>query len=89
MPYANDTLEAYVEDRWNTEAWDATCARESVPVAPVSLWEKVAGFFGSMAASMALLRQTASRIHQPVADLSASDILAHNHPQLYLRVMCG
>ena len=85
MQHVDDTSDTLTEEIWQ----DVVEERRAAPVVPSRSAGRIAGFFNSLAASMALQRSkpwTSCR-HQPA--LSPTDILAQNHPYLYLRVMCG
>ena len=85
MQHVDDTSDILTEEVWQDVV-------EERPAAPVSLPPsagRIARFFDSLAASMALQRRkpwTSCR-HQSI--MYPTDILAQNHPYLYLRVMCG
>lgn len=89
MSYANDTLELLPDETWKETPWDLETERAHTPVTPDVSPGRVAGFFNSLVASMALLRRASTRTHQPRANLSATEVLAQDYPHLYLRVMCG
>ena len=87
MQHVDDTSDILTEEM---EIWqDVVEERRSAPVFPSRSEGRIARFFNSLAASMALQRSqpwTPCR-HQPI--MYPADILAQNYPYLYLRVMCG
>lgn len=85
MPQVDDTLDALTEDLWQ----DVEEERSVAPVSAARSEGRIAHFFNSLAASMALQQRqpTTSCRHQQI--LYPTDILAQNYPYLYLRVMCG
>jgi len=85
MPQVDDTFDTLTEEPWQ----DGEEERSAVPVPSARSEGRIAHFFNSLAASMALQQRkpTTSCQHQQV--LYPTDILAQNYPHLYLRVMCG
>ena len=87
MQHVDDTSDVLTAEFWQDIVQPAAPA---TPAAPLRSEGRIARFFNSLAASMALQRSskpwTPCR-QQPM--LYSTDILAQNHPYLYLRVMCG
>ena len=85
MQHVDDSIDALLEEILQnaTEERRPTTASPSVPQG------RLARFFNSLAASMALQRGKSCTPcgRQPV--LSPTDILAQKYPHIYLRVMCG
>ena len=85
MQHVDDTLDILTEELWQNVVEEKPAA----PVSPSRSEGRIAGFFNSLAASMALQRRKPWTPCRPQPSMSATDILAQNHPYLYLRVMCG
>ena len=85
MQQIDDTFDTLTEEFWQ----DVEEERSAAPVSPARSEGRIARFFNSLAASMALQQRktTTSCRHQQV--LYPTEILAQNYPHLYLRVMCG
>lgn len=85
MQHVDDTSDTLTEELWQ----DVVKERQAAPVSPPRSAGRIARFFDSLAASIALQQRkpwTPCR-HQSI--MYPTDILAQNHPHLYLRVMCG
>jgi hypothetical protein len=85
MQHVDDTSDLLTEEFWQ----EAVEERLSAPVSPPRSAGRIARFFDSLAASMALQRSKPWTSCRPQPVLYPADILAQNHPYLYLRVMCG
>ena len=85
MPHVDDTIDALLEEVLQ----NATEGRLPTPVAPAPSQGRLAGFFGSLAASMSLQRGRSWTPCERQPMLSPADILAQQYPHLYLRMMCG
>jgi len=85
VQHVDDSIDALLEEILQ----NATEERRPTAVSPSVPQGRLARFFSSLAASMALQRGKSwtSYEHQPV--LSPTDILAQKYPHIYLRVMCG
>ena len=84
MPYVDDSIDVMLEEvlRGATEEQCPT------PVSPSAPQGRLARFFGSLAASMALQqRGTPSYRRQSIQ--FPTDMLAQKYPHLYFHVMCG
>jgi hypothetical protein len=85
MQHVEDSIDALLEEilRGATDELLPASASPSVSHG------RLAGFFGSLAASMALHRGTSRNSYgrQPIQ--SPTDMLAQRYPQLYFHVMCG
>jgi hypothetical protein len=86
MPQVDDTFDTLTEELWQDVEEER---RPASPVPSARSEGRIAHFFNSLAASMALQQRkpTTSCRHQQI--LYPTDILAQNYPHLYLRVMCG
>jgi hypothetical protein len=85
MQHVDDTLDTLTADLWQ----DVVEARPAAPVSPPRSAGRIARFFESLAASMALQRSTSGTSYQRQRVMYSADLLAQNYPHLYLRVMCG
>ena len=84
MPHVEDTSDTLTEEVWQ----EVVHQRPAAPEVPMCSESRVARFFNSLAASMALQQR---RPWSPCRDnriVFPSEILAQNYPQLYLHVMC-
>ena len=85
MQHVDDSIDVMLEEvlRGATEEQFRTPVSSSVPQG------RLARFFGSLAASMALQRSTSRNPYgrQPIQ--SPADMLAQHYPHLYFHVMCG
>lgn len=82
VDHTSDTL---TEDYWR----DTRKVELPVETAPVVQEGRVARFFHSLAASIALQKRASVDPHRQQTIMYPIDILAQNYPHLYLRVMCG
>jgi hypothetical protein len=85
MQPVEDTLDTLTTDLWQ----DVVAVRPTAPVSPPHSTGRIARFFESLAASMALQRSTSGTPCRHQRAMYSADILAQNYPHLYLRVMCG
>jgi len=85
MQPVEDTLDTLAADLWQ----DVVAVGPTAPVAPPHSPSRIARFFESLAASMALQRSTSGISCRHQRAMYSADILAQNYPHLYLRVMCG
>ena len=85
MRHVEDASSTLTEDVWQ----EVAPQRSAAPAAPLCPESRVARFFNSLAASMALQRRKPWIPSQHNGIVSPSDILAQNYPQLYIQVMCG
>jgi len=85
MQHVDDTLDTLTADLWQ----DVAAARPVAPVSPPRSTGRIARFFESLAASMALQQRTSGTPCRQQRPMYSTDILAQNYPHLYLRVMCG
>ena len=85
MQDVEDSIDAMLEEVLR----GATEEKLPTPASPSVCQGRLARFFGSLAASMALQRGRSRNPYgrQPV--LYPADILAQNYPHLYFHVMCG
>ena len=85
MQYVDDSIDAMLE-----EVLRGAAAKQcQTPVSASVPQGRLARFFGSLAASMALQRSTSQNPYGRQPILSPSDILAQKYPHLYFHVMCG
>ena len=85
MPPIDDTVDAVYEECWQDTVREAVPAYTDAPITE----NRVARFFHSLVASMALQKRQRIMPAQRQTIMFPLDILAQNHPHLYLRVMCG
>ena len=85
MQHVDDTSDILTEEFWQ----EVVEERRAAPVSPPRSVGRIARFFDSLAASMAVQRRKPSTLCRPQPISYPADILAQNHPYLYLRVMCG
>lgn len=85
MQYVEDSIDALLEEVLR----DATQEKRPIPASPSVPQGRLARFFGSLVASMALQRGTSQNSYgrQPIQ--SPADMLAQKYPHLYFHVMCG
>ena len=84
MRHVDETSGTLTEEVWQ----EVVRQRPAAPEAPSRPESRVARFFNSLAASMALQRR---RPWTPCRDnriVFPSEILAQNYPHLYIQVMC-
>jgi len=85
MQHVDDSFDTLTADLWQ----DVEEAKPAAPVTPQRSRGRIARFFESLAASMALQRSTSGISCRHQRAMYSADILAQNYPHLYLRVMCG
>jgi hypothetical protein len=85
MQHVDDTSDTLTTDFWQ----GVVEARPAAPVSPPHSTGRIARFFESLAASMALQRSISGTPYRYQCPMYSADILAQNYPHLYLRVMCG
>ena len=85
MQHVEDSIDVMLEEVLR----GATAEKLPTPASPSAPQGRLARFFGSLAASMALQRSPSRNPYgrQPIQ--SPTDILAQNYPHLYFHVMCG
>ena len=86
MPYVDDSIDVMLEEVLR----GATQEQLPTPASPSAPQSRLARFFGSLAASMALQhRSTRQPSYRREPIQSPTDMLAQNYPHLYFHVMCG
>jgi len=83
MPHVDDTVDTLSEDFWQ----EVPAATLPTPATPSTSQGWLAGLCSSLAASMALHRGRGWFAARRPVTLSPTDILAQNHPDLYIRIM--
>jgi len=85
MQHVEDSIDALLEEILQNDSAESRTAAAS----PSGSQGRLARFFSSLAASMALQRGKSWTPCGPQPVLSPTDILAQKYPHIYLRVMCG
>ena len=84
MPHVDDASGTLTEEVWQ----EVVHQRPAAPEAPLRSESRIARFFNSLAASMALQQRKSWTPYRDNRIVFPSEILAQNYPQLYLQVMC-
>jgi hypothetical protein len=84
MQHVEEASSTATEELWQEVAHQ----RPAVPEAPLRLESRVARFFNSLAASMALQQRRPWSPRRDNRIVFPSEILAQQYPQLYIRAMC-
>ena len=85
MQHVEDSIDALLEEVLR----GAMEEKLPTPVSPSVPQGRLARFFGSLAASMALQRDKSQNPYGRQTVLSPTEIVAQRYPDLYLRMMCG
>lgn len=85
MQHVDDSIDTWLEEALRS----ATEEKPPTPALPSVSQGRLARFFGSLVASMALQRGTSHNPYgrQPIQ--SPADMLAQKYPHLYFHIMCG
>jgi len=85
MPHVDDGSSTLTEEVWQ----EVTDQRPAAPEAPLHSESRVARFFNTLAASMALQQRKPWNAHRNNRIVFPSEMLAQKYPMLYIQVMCG
>jgi hypothetical protein len=83
MPYVDDASDTLTEEFWQ----EVVPQRSAEPAALARSESRVGRFFNSLAASMALLQRRSYSHGRENRIMYPSEILAQNHPYLYIQSM--